>query len=274
MRCISPITLKQDGFINHVPCGRCFACHSNRRQSWLFRLSEEKKRHSFSYFITLTYSDENLPVDNGVPHVSSRDLQLFFKRLRHNVHSHVSYYAVSEYGSHTLRPHYHAIVFCEDNPRDFRSAIERSWRLGFNYIGDVNEKTIRYVTKYVTLRTRLPECYRYGSPYAPFVRCSRGLGENWLTPSMSRYLKHKLDYSVIRDGKRVAIPRYYRDKVFNKCDQAYMKAKFQRDYYRRESMRLSQLSDEEILAEVHNQVNALNLWIRKCENNLYKNRSL
>lgn len=274
MRCISPITLKRDGVISHVPCGRCFACLSNRRKSWLFRLREEQKKFLNSFFVTLTYSDENLPIDNCVPHVSSRDLQLFFKRLRHSVKKTLTYYAVSEYGCNTLRPHYHAIIFCDLDSETFLKCLKESWKLGFVYLGKCNAKTINYVTKYVTLRTRLPEIYSYGSPYAPFTRCSKGLGISFLTPQMVSYMRSKKDYLITVDGKRSVIPRYYRDKVFSKLEKAVMKNQFEKFFYVKFQDLFSKLSDDEIMDYVRQEENAIRLFMFKSENNLYKNRKL
>jgi len=62
-----------------VPCGKCLACSSNYRRDWVARMILESQAHSDAVFVTLTYSDDNLP-DRGS--LVKRDLQLFFKRLR------------------------------------------------------------------------------------------------------------------------------------------------------------------------------------------------
>lgn len=105
-----------------VPCGQCIGCRLEYSRQWANRCMLELQYHDSAYFITLTYNDLHVPThwypdpDTGeaFPSLSllKRDLQLFFKRLR-KAHSddHIRYYAAGEYGSTTLRPHYHAIVF-------------------------------------------------------------------------------------------------------------------------------------------------------------------
>ena len=95
-----------------VPCGKCLACSSNYRRDWVARMLLESQAHSDSVFITLTYSDENLP-DRGS--LVKRDLQLFLKRLRRRLdrlnRDKIRYFACGEYGDNTNRPHYHAIIW-------------------------------------------------------------------------------------------------------------------------------------------------------------------
>lgn len=62
------------------------------------------------------------------------DFQKFIKRLRQNllrnygIDSQFSYFACSEYGSYTKRPHFHTLIFCpsKDAP-SFRDSILASW---------------------------------------------------------------------------------------------------------------------------------------------------
>lgn len=62
-----------------VPCGKCPSCLANQRQEWVFRLKQEYEASVFAIFVTLTYSDENLPKDLSV---NKKDIQDFHKRLR------------------------------------------------------------------------------------------------------------------------------------------------------------------------------------------------
>ncbi|MDE5972064.1 MAG: hypothetical protein K2G94_04895, partial [Muribaculaceae bacterium] len=105
-----------------VPCGKCVACLQKRRMNWAFRLEKEKLNSSSALFITLTYDNAFLPLDkDGLAHVSKRDCQTFLKRLRRNVEREMlklgkespslRYILSSEYGSQTLRPHYHLLLF-------------------------------------------------------------------------------------------------------------------------------------------------------------------
>jgi len=125
-----------------VPCGHCAICLSKKRSVWSFRLSYELRSHSHCYFLTLTYSDDNLHSFG----LSKMDIQKFFKRLRKRSGQTLRYFAVGEYGSKTYRPHYHVIIFSSARLEDH---INKSWTLGFAHIGFVTKKSISYVTKYL-----------------------------------------------------------------------------------------------------------------------------
>lgn len=45
--------------------------------------------------------------------------------------------------------------------------------------------------------------------------CSKGIGKNFLTDAMVHYLRDRLDGLGYVDGRKVPLPRYYSDKVFN-----------------------------------------------------------
>lgn len=114
--------------------------------------------HEFNCFITLTYSDENLPLDRSL---SKRDFQLFMKRLRKSIAPlKVRFFAGGEYGDLNARPHYHALLFGYDFPdKKFHKhsagkplytsqALEKLWPNGFALIGDVTFESAAYVASY------------------------------------------------------------------------------------------------------------------------------
>lgn len=148
MRCIHPLYLPKTGLT--VPCGHCNFCLSNRRADWSFRLFQETKVSQSAHFLTLTYDDSTVPVGDDCYSLCKRDLQLFTKKLRKENGSKLRYYAVGEYGTKTNRPHYHSIMF-NLQPRTVE-ALPNIWNLGMVHVGDVNEASIHYVTKYVINR--------------------------------------------------------------------------------------------------------------------------
>lgn len=104
--------------------------------------------HDKACFITLTYSEKNLP-ENGS--LSSRDLQLFFKRLRKKLHPHkIRYFACGEYGERFKRPHYHAIIFGLENSCLTWQLISDVWNKGIIDVGSVTKDSISYVAGYVS----------------------------------------------------------------------------------------------------------------------------
>lgn len=161
------MSLSRDEVLDGVPfpCGQCLACRINKRRIWTLRLVLERFMHSSSAFITLTYSDDNLPYTlDGLPTVCKRDLQLFIKRLRKKYGQGIRYYAVAEYGEKTSRPHYHCVLFGVDsfaldpywvqfegksgNGRD--SNLSTLWPYGIVHVGECERKSIQYVAGYVT----------------------------------------------------------------------------------------------------------------------------
>lgn len=126
LKCISPtlVRLKDSNHLYAVPCGRCYACMEKKRTELSLRLHYDLSVAYESAFITLTYSDDNLP-ENGIdyktgelkplPSVDKLELQRFFKRVRKYMHydNNVSlkYYASAEYGDGYKRPHYHSILY-------------------------------------------------------------------------------------------------------------------------------------------------------------------
>lgn len=105
-----------------IPCGRCTGCRLARSREWANRCVLEMQYHDTAFFVTLTYSDDHIPVsyysdpDTGeaLPSYSlrKRDFQLFMKRLRKRFpDDKIRYLACGEYGPETMRPHYHAILF-------------------------------------------------------------------------------------------------------------------------------------------------------------------
>lgn len=225
MRCVSPIRLKnaKKGFLD-VPCGYCGACRHNRRVDWSYRLNIEFKNASRASFITLTYSDENVPICETVDKTTGevyrfqtlvkKDVQLFLKRLRKKQDgsgkSSIRYYSVGEYGSKTFRPHYHILLFnCSLRPDD----IVRCWKLGHVHIGQVNESSIHYMTKY---HVNYDKKKFKGLREPEFAQMSRrpAIGFQFLGKE-SKYSYDNGFVHIMNNGYRQRMPRYYREKLFD-----------------------------------------------------------
>lgn len=201
-----------------VPCGKCEACLSNRRNQWSFRLKQENRFSESSYFLTLTYDDEHLPKKGFV---SKRDVQTFLKRLRKRIEPFkIRYYLISEYGPQTFRPHYHAILF--DFPLTLKNKLDdilnKSWNNGFIRVDPVNDARIHYVTSYMCDKSSIPK------ELAPnFMLCSKrpAIGYSFLsTPNINDYLECCPDgmWKVRNtDGtiSSIKLPRYYLDKLLS-----------------------------------------------------------
>lgn len=216
----------------YVPCGKCEACLSNRRNAWSFRLFQEMKNSESGYFLTLTYDDDQIPTEfvniNGEIHcvgvVKKKHIQDFLKRLRRSIEPFkIRYFAVSEYGPKTDRPHYHMLLFnfphlLKDKLDEY---INSAWGFGFTRVDPINIARIQYVTSYCLDSSTLP-------PYLPknFMLCSRrpGLGSSYLDNSDIRdYHSRNLDnfgyMPSTSKARKVKLPRYYSDKLFSDIEK-------------------------------------------------------
>lgn len=225
--CLTPLTLKRDyntlqgQTTKIVPCGSCVKCLQRRANAWSFRLYEELKVSSSATFLTLTYEDPPQSF-NGHDTLDKTDLQRFFKRLRKQVNkfypnTKIKYYAVGEYGTRTKRPHYHIILF--NLPQVYlrdNDIISKIWTHGLLHYGECNAATIAYTTKYIVSGKFEPEADD-DDRQPQFSTMSKKLGINHLSPAMVRFYKSRfISYATTSGGYTIPLPRYFRDKIFNK----------------------------------------------------------
>lgn len=201
-----------------VPCGRCPPCQKRRVSQWSFRLLQQEKISESSLFVTLTYDTRYVPISaKGFMTLDKKDFQKFMKRLRKNSNQNekITYYACGEYGSRNYRPHYHAIIF------NARSAeVERSWQLGEIHIGKVSGASIAYTLKYMNKGKIIP-MHQNDDRIPEFSLMSKGMGSNFLSPSIIDYYKKDLSRAYVTnpDGHKIALPRYYKQKIYNENEQ-------------------------------------------------------
>ena len=134
-----------------------------------------------STFVTLTYSDEFLPVNlNGDMILIKRHLQNYLKRLRRLYrHGTVRYFGVGEYGDLFDRPHYHICLFGlgrTDEPK-----IESAWHHKGESIGKVDflpivPETAQYAAGYTIKKLTKSDDYRLFGRSAEFALSSKGQG--------------------------------------------------------------------------------------------------
>lgn len=194
-----------------VPCGKCAFCAATKRSDWATRLEYEGRLHLDKKFITLTYANPHLTWNHGHPQLVKADLQKWFKRVR-KAGAKVRYFAVGEYGSQTLRPHYHVLLFGDVSEEIIRSA----WPFGLVHIGTVTQASIMYCLGYIVnkswkhVHNRVP----------PFSLMSRkpGLGSNYLSRAMIDWHRSGRKNYVLVDGAKRHLPRFYKCKIFSKID--------------------------------------------------------
>lgn len=254
--CLTPFYV--DGLLARgvpVACGKCPECCKRRIAGWSFRLLKEFKVSSSAYFITLTYDSRFVPITpKGQLALYKPDFQLFIKRLRkaNGAQKTIKYYAVGEYGERLWRPHYHAIVFnlelsaligeknanhirqgliALDGKTKFKSEVwsrydEHKNRLGYCghvTVGEVNAASVGYCLEYMSKRRRVP-AFDGDDRQPEFGLMSKGLGAQYVESARKWHRAKLADrlYCVTDDGHKVAMPRYYKDKLYNKQERQYI----------------------------------------------------
>ena len=92
-----------------VPCRKCIGCRIDYSRDWAVRCVHEAQMYEDNAFITLTYSEQNVPPDGFL---EKQHFQKFMKRLRrHFAPKTIRFYMCGEYGEEFGRPHYHALLF-------------------------------------------------------------------------------------------------------------------------------------------------------------------
>lgn len=143
------------------------------------------------------------------------DFQKLMKRIRKHAYTYttlqIRYYAVGEYGTKTDRPHYHAIVF--NLPIQTLDHLPALWKQGHVHVGQVNDASIHYTTKYVVNHYSPGKITRQ----KPFALMSRrpGLGIEYANRN-GNFHRSNSTFSISANGSSGAIPRYLRDKIFTR----------------------------------------------------------
>lgn len=163
--CSSILPPSKTGLSVPVACGQCMECRLAYSREWAIRMTHERQMHERSCFLTLTYSDENLP---RFGQLIKKDLQDFFKRLRH-VTGPFRYVACGEYGDLRRRPHFHVAMFGQDFSADriesgegvkghklyVSPTLSRVWARGEllqQTIGSLDFESCAYIARYITKR--------------------------------------------------------------------------------------------------------------------------
>lgn len=202
--------VKQPLALRTVPCGQCGFCLQNRRSQWMFRIHHEIRTQEVpGWFLTLTYDEKYVKrTREGRLSLRFRDVQLYLKQLR-KAKYYAKYVCVGEYGSKTDRPHYHMLLWT-DCPVE---KLENIWFRGRIHFGRITMQSAMYCLKYI-IQPKQKDVDGVERTRAQF---SKGLGLAFLSINQYEYLTSDFDnpemFSYI-DGRKVAIPRYYRTKIY------------------------------------------------------------
>ena len=231
MPCFQPISVPKRGFVDlrvTVACGQCIGCRVDRTEDWTTRIMHEVTLHDLCQFVTLTYSDDNLPANGSLV---KKDYQDFMKRLRKRHGSKLRYFAVGEYGDQLQRPHYHAILFgidfADKRPHSKNEhgdqlytseLLDVVWGKGHAFFGKVTVQSARYVAKYCIKKVNGPMApghYGARAPEFAVMSLKPGIGSGWFEKYQGDV--YSSDFVVLQ-GKKRSPPRFY-DELYARQDE-------------------------------------------------------
>lgn len=244
MKCIHPTLISNGKSSYYVPCGRCAWCRRRKQDDWFFRMAFEARLWPFVSFVTLTYDDDNVPVQmvdsdgvcrysRGFDFVSLSDSEVstfahdvdvtrYFKRLTKRLNLlkvHQRFYQKPS-GQFYLKPsppsrkYVCVSEFGSKSSRPhfhfilFSSAdidCSLDWPFGQVVQGPADLGSFRYVTKYL-LKGSKSDCKR--------LMASKGIGADYINFD-SQFIKFDQD-------SKVYLPRYLRDRWTTLIDSQFL----------------------------------------------------
>jgi hypothetical protein len=156
--------------------------------------------------------NHNIP--NRIPYICNRDLDLFLKRLRsYYPDEKLRYYAVSEYGPTSFRPHWHLLLF--SNSERFSQTVcenvSKAWSYGRCDASLSRGFAAPYVASYVNSFVALPDFYtQMPKVVRPKSFHSIGFTESNLFPRKVRIAEIDKVADKCLNGVRVERDGYFR----------------------------------------------------------------
>lgn len=225
-----------------IGCKQCIECRKQKTNNWKTRLMEDIKQFKNARFVTLTFSNENYtkiaeelilntPKGQETPTgyvldnlIAIRAVRLFTENWRKKYQKTLRHWLVTELGHNgTENIHLHGLVWCNDFLERtvrkkkivtyWKDEIKNTWAQGYVWLGQyVNERTINYITKYVT---KVDPKHKY---YEPIILTSKGIGANYINSpgaKLNQYQDGKTrDYYTTRAGNKISLPTYWRNKIY------------------------------------------------------------
>ena len=270
-----------------IPCGKCIGCRIEYSRQWANRMMLELQYHDSAYFVTLTYSDDFLPrnpvsdQETGEYKYDSftlrkEHLSKFIKHVRkHFACQNIRFYGAGEYGSTTVRPHYHVIIFglrlddlvvykrtpqgdilytscslneCWSNFIGYDShGVPRYDQIGWCVVSPVTWETCAYVARYVTKKMSGPlgEWFVSNNMELPFSLMSRrpGIGKKWYDDHP--YFWQESDFINVKSGvtaRKFRPPRYFEKLLEDDCPEVYQSRKEEKSEFFRKTRELLEQS--------------------------------
>lgn len=209
-----------------VECGHCFECRKKKRREWRIRNYEQLRETPNAVFFTGTVSPKRYEEictkyrykNDGTQdnEIITKIQRLFLERIRKQTGKSVKHWCVTEKGhTNTRRIHIHGLFYATNGETKWQltKLLYENWIDGYKYYGRyVNEKTINYVSKYMTKKDEdNPE-------YIGIVLCSKGLGAGYKNRMAYKHAWNNENTKIIykaRNGTELPIPRYYKTQLFD-----------------------------------------------------------
>lgn len=200
-----------------------------------------------SYFITLTYDNDNLPIvetEEGIDiGFDKPSIQAFLKQIRNFSrqgvpklyqprnfdpillkpleNDKISYFCIGERGDLKNRPHYHILLFNVPwNQENTSDILQKLWDKGLVHVGDVNEKSICYCTDY---------CVTKDDEKTEWRIMSKGIGLDYINEHKKHHVS-KLDYEVGIFEKKFNMPEYMKRKIFSESERKVISGRIKKKY--------------------------------------------
>lgn len=235
-----------------VPCGKCQLCRVETRYSKALRIMLEAESYPGStYFLTLTYNNENL----GNLDLEHRDWAQFMKNFRQKfcqvkfceyprktrrqyrgrslTFKKVKQVMCGEYGDDFGRKHFHGIIFNhvfhdmvatgtfskKGNAIFTSPSLESVWKKGHVQVEKITFDLALYVGSYVT--DNLDDVdVNLGHEKDQYGRFGHGIGESWIRQWWRDVLIKGQVNTLERD---YPVPRYFYKKIFDWYPEEYMR---------------------------------------------------
>lgn len=197
-------------------CGECLECRKQKQREWLVRMSEELRNNPNAYFMTLTFSEEGynevkkLCEGTDENEIATKAVRLMLERIRRKTKKSLKHWLITELGHEkTERLHLHGLVWGIGSDK----LVEEKWNYGITFTGTfVNERTINYITKYIT---KIDKDHK---DFTGKILCSAGIGANYINRADSKKHEYKEGETIetyrLRNGAKINLPVYYRNKIF------------------------------------------------------------
>nr|DAX12081.1 MAG TPA: Replication associated protein [Microviridae sp.] len=149
--------------------------------------------------------------DNLIPCCNTSDCQKFLKRLRFHIkakyNEEIRFYAVSEYGPRSYRPHWHLLLFfnSEQVAKVISQHVSESWSYGNTNCELSRGGSASYVASYVNSNVCLPSLYIEHKEIKARSLHSKGYGNNHVFPKEGKIYDIEQMSSVLLNGESISV---------------------------------------------------------------------